>query len=86
MRAKVLKGYARGSEPFDGRPADILDPEMDAAKARVADISGADKFDVMTSAIYDQTGTQFVRIKHGLEEMPANMKGKTLEDIAAETS
>ena len=57
VRAKVLKGYARGSEPFDGRPADILDPEMDAAKARVADISGADKFDVMTSAIYDQTGT-----------------------------
>jgi hypothetical protein len=57
---------------------------MEAAKKRVADIPGADDWDVMTSAIYDVTGTQFVKIKRGVEEMPEEMKGKTLEDIAAE--
>jgi len=84
VRAKVLKGYARGTEPFDGRPADVLEPEMDQAKERVKDIPDADDFDVMTSAIYDVTGTQFVKIKHGLLPMPANMKGKSLDDIAEE--
>ena len=61
-----------------------LEPELDKARERVKDIPGADKFDVMTSAIYDITGTQFVRIKHGLEPMPAAMKGKTLDDVKAE--
>ncbi len=84
VRAKVLKKYKYGSDPFEGRPADILEPEMDQARDRVADIEGADEFDVMTAAIYDQTGTQFVRIKHGLEPMPEAMQGKTLEDVAKE--
>ncbi|KIX13660.1 pyruvate carboxylase subunit B [Dethiosulfatarculus sandiegensis] len=84
VRAKCLRGYSRGTEPFDGRPADVLEPEMEAAKKRVADIPGSDDWDVMTSAIYDVTGTQFVKIKRGVEEMPAEMKGKTLEDVAAE--
>ncbi len=84
VRKKVLKGYPRGSEPFHGRPADILEPELDQARERVKDIPGADKFDVMTSALYDITGTQFVRIKHGLEPMPPEMKPKTLEDVAEE--
>lgn len=84
VRAKVLKKYKYGSDPFDGRPADILEPEMEEARARVADIPGADKFDVMTAALYDQTGTQFVKIKRGVEEMPAAMKGKSLDDVAAE--
>ena len=84
VRKKVLKGYARGQDPITCRPADILEPEMDEAKARVKDIPGADKFDVMTAAIYDITGTQFVKIKRGQEDMPAAMKGKTLEDIKAE--
>ena len=84
LRKKLLKGFKYGDDDFEGRPADILEPEMDQAKERVKDIPGADKFDVMTSAIYDITGTQFVKIKRGQEEMPAAMKGKTLEDVAEE--
>jgi pyruvate carboxylase subunit B len=84
VRKKCLKTYKYGSDPFDGRPADILDPEMDQAKERVKDIPGADKWDVMTSAIYDITGTQLVKIKRGLEPMPDAMKPKTLEEVAAE--
>ena len=52
---------------------------MDAAKARVKDIPGVDKFDVMTAAIYDQTGTEFVKIKHGVVPMPESMKPKAAE-------
>ena len=66
LRAKILKGYKYGKDPFDARPADILEPEMAAAEERVKDIPDADKFDVMTAAIYDQTGTEFVKIKHGV--------------------
>ena len=84
VRKTVLKGYARGQDPITCRPADILEPEMDEAQARVKDIPGADKFDVMTAAIYDITGTQFVKIKRGVEPMPAAMKGKTLDDVKAE--
>ncbi|MCB2228411.1 MAG: pyruvate carboxylase subunit B [Desulfarculaceae bacterium] len=84
LRAKILKGYKYGKEPFDARPADILEPEMEAAKARVADIPDTDKFDVMTAAIYDQTGTEFVKIKHGVAPRPAAMEPKTLEQVKAE--
>ncbi len=84
VRRKCLKNYPRGSTPYTGRPADILEPELDKARERVKDIPGADEFDVMTAAIYDITGTQFVRIKHGLEPMPEHMKPKTLEDVAEE--
>ena len=84
VRAKALKKFSRGSEPITCRPADVLEPELHHAQERVKYIPGADKFDVMTAAIYDQTGTKFVRIKHGLEPLPAAMKGKTLEDVAQE--
>ncbi len=84
LRQKLLKGYPRGDAPFEGRPADVLEPEMDQARERVKEVPGADKFDVMTAAIYDITGTQFVKIKHGLEPMPESMKPKSLEDVAQE--
>ncbi|MBI4798358.1 MAG: pyruvate carboxylase subunit B [Desulfarculus sp.] len=84
VRRKALKKYPRGSEPITCRPADVIEPELHHAQDRVKDIPGSDKFDVMTAALYDQTGTQYVKIKHGLMPMPANMKGKTLEDVAAE--
>ncbi len=84
VRKKVLKGYARGSEPYHGRPADVLEPELAKAAERVKDIPGADKWDRMTSAIYDITGTQYVRIKRGVEPRPAAMEPKTLADVAAE--
>jgi pyruvate carboxylase subunit B len=84
VEKKVLKGYARGQEPITCRPADILEPELAEAKARVKAVPGADKFDVMTAAIYDITGTQYVKIKHGVEPMPAAMKPKTLDDVKAE--
>ena len=49
------------------RPGDALEAELDAARAAVADITD-DIDDVLTYALYPQTGLSFLRIKHGLEE------------------
>jgi pyruvate/oxaloacetate carboxyltransferase len=71
VRKKALKRHPRGSEPITCRPADVIEPELHLAKERVKDVPGADRFDVMTSALYDITGTEFVRKKHGLPPQPA---------------
>ena len=74
VREKGLRGYPRGTEPYHGRPADILEPELDEARKLVADIPGADDWDVVTAAIYPITGVQYVKIKRGVEPMPDSMK------------
>jgi pyruvate carboxylase subunit B len=65
VQRKALKRHPRGSTPITCRPADVLEPELDVARERVKDVPGADKFDVMTSALYDVTGTEFVKKKRG---------------------
>jgi pyruvate carboxylase subunit B len=39
---------------------------------------------VLIAAIYPNTGKQFLKWKYGLEEKPASVKPKTLEDIRKE--
>jgi pyruvate carboxylase subunit B len=75
VQRKALKRHPRGSTPITCRPADVLEPELQLARDRVKDVPGADKFDVMTSALYDITGTEFVRKKHGLPPQPADATG-----------
>ena len=79
----VLKGYEKGETPITGRAADILKPEMDKAKQDTKDIA-KDIGDVLIYAMYPQTGMKFLRIKYGLEPVPAAMKPKTLEEIKKE--
>ncbi len=64
---KVVEGDGGKSEPPPERPGDALDPELDAARAAVADVTD-DIDDVLTYALYPQTGLSFLRIKHGLEQ------------------
>ena len=64
---KVIEGDGGKSAPPPERPGDALEPELDAAKAAVADIT-EDIDDVLTYALYPQTGLSFLRIKHGVEE------------------
>jgi len=72
--AKIaLDGYERGSTPTTQRPGDLLEPEMEAARDAVKDIS-SDMDDVLTYALYPTTGLKFLRIKHGLDPMPDEMK------------
>jgi pyruvate/oxaloacetate carboxyltransferase len=83
VQKKVLKGYKRGETPVTGRAADNLEPELDNARERVKDLA-KDDYDVLIAAIYPNTGTQFLKWKYGLEEKPASVRPKTLEDIRKE--
>ena len=56
-----------------GRPADLLEPEMGKASEEIKDIS-TDLDDVLTYGLYPTTGMKFLRIKHGLDPVPEDMK------------
>ncbi|MFO7801860.1 MAG: pyruvate carboxylase subunit B, partial [Desulfovermiculus sp.] len=79
VQEKALKGYPRGEEPFNGRPADILEPELDKAKKDVEDLA-KDIDDVLIYALYPTTGKRFLKWKYGVEEMPEEVKPRTLEE------
>jgi pyruvate/oxaloacetate carboxyltransferase len=83
VRAKVLKGYKRGETPVTGRAADYLEPELEKAREKIGDLA-KDDFDLLIYALYPTTGEQFLKWKYGIEERPAEIKGKTLEDIRKE--
>jgi len=46
--------------------------------------SGQDDFGLLIYALYPTTGEQFLKWKYGLEEKPASVKPKTLDDIRKE--
>jgi pyruvate carboxylase subunit B len=66
---RVLNGYALGSEPISGRPSDILEPELGAAKV-ATDGLARDIGDVLIYALYPVTGKRFLRVKYGLDPAP----------------
>ncbi len=83
IQKKALKGYPRGETPFGGRPADILEPEMEK---NFKDVEGLAKDidDVLIYGMYPLTGKRFLKWKYGLEPVPPEVKAKTLEDCARE--
>ncbi len=83
VQKKMLKGYERGETPITVRPGEILEPEWDKA---VADTKGIAKNegDILIYALYPTTGMRFLKWKYGVEPIPAEVKGKTLEQIALE--
>ena len=70
-------------KPITTRPADLLEPELEKAKQAVKDIT-TDLGDVLTYALYPTTGMRFLRWKYKLEEPPAEVKPKTLEQAKRE--
>ena len=62
-----------GKDRIEGRPADHLDPELQAARDTVAELS-TDIDDALIYALYPTTGMRFLKIKHGIEPMPEDMK------------
>jgi len=79
----ALKGYERGETPITVRPADVLKPELEAAREATKGIA-KDIGDVLTYALYPQVGLRFLKWKYGLETPPADTKPKTLEDVKRE--
>jgi biotin carboxyl carrier protein len=78
-----LKGYERGETPTTKRPGEILEPEWDKAVAETKGLAKNDG-DVLIYALYPTTGARFLKWKYGLEEVPAEVKAKTLEQIKLE--
>jgi pyruvate carboxylase subunit B len=83
VRKKALKGYERGEKPIKGRPADVLEPELDNAKAVAGDLA-KDIDDLLIVALYPTTGVRFLKWKYNLEEVPDEVKPKTLEQAEEE--
>lgn len=83
VQKKALKDYPRGEEPFTGRPADVLEPELDKAKAMAKGLA-KDLDDEILVAIYPTTGMRFLKWKYGLEEVPDEVKPRTLEQVQEE--
>jgi pyruvate carboxylase subunit B len=83
VRKKALKGYERGEKPIKKRPADVLEPELDKAKAMAGDLA-KDIDDQLIVALYPTTGVRFLKWKYNLEEVPDEVKPKTLEQAKEE--
>ncbi len=79
----VLGNGARPDKATTGRPADLLTPEMSKAREAVKDIS-TDLDDVLTYGLYPATGMKFLRIKHGLDPVPEEMKARSAEKAPAQ--
>ncbi len=83
VQKQCLKGYERGEKPITCRPADILEPEMEKARAAVKELARTEG-DVLIYALYPTTGERFLKWKYGMEPVPESMKAKTMADIEKE--
>jgi len=80
VQKKALKGYDRGEEPITCRPAEVLEPEMEKAKAEIGDLA-VDLDDLVTYAMFPVTGKKFLQWKYGKEEVPESVKPITMEQV-----
>ena len=77
-----LKDY-KYKEPITSRPADVISPELKKAEEATKAIA-KNLEDVLTYALYSVTGMRFLKWKYGLEPLPDDVLGKSLEDIRKE--
>ena len=80
LQKKALKGYPRGEEPITCRPAEVLEPELEKAKAEIGDLA-VDMDDLLIYAQFPVTGRKFLEWKYGRAEVPASVKPITLESV-----
>ncbi len=83
VQKKALKGYPRGETPITARPGDIIEPELPKVKEEVKGLA-KDLDDEIICALYPLTGKRFLNWKYGNEEIPDEVKPKTLEDVKKE--
>ncbi|MDY0221846.1 MAG: pyruvate carboxylase subunit B [Desulfobacterium sp.] len=83
VQQKALKGYDRGEQPITCRPAEVLKPELEAARAEIKDLA-VDEDDLILYTLFPVTGKKFLQRKYGKEAVPATMRAITLEDVKKE--
>ncbi|MBF0229825.1 MAG: pyruvate carboxylase subunit B [Desulfamplus sp.] len=81
VQKKALKNYDRGSEPITCRPAEVLKPELEAAKEAIGELA-VDDDDLLVYTLFPVTGKKYLQIKYGKEPVPAAMKPITMDDVA----
>jgi pyruvate/oxaloacetate carboxyltransferase len=83
LTKKILKNYKRGQEPLKGRPADYLEPEIEAAKKSLGSLARNDE-DVLAYILYPTTMIKFLQTKYGIESpAEAVVKNSPTKDAAA---
>ena len=82
VRDELMDKLAESEDitPAPERPGAVVEPELEAAREAVSDLT-SDIDDALIYALYPQTGQRFLRIKHGLDPMPEEMKPRTLEEV-----
>ncbi|MEE4136577.1 MAG: pyruvate carboxylase subunit B [Desulforhopalus sp.] len=80
LQKKALKGYPRGETPITCRPAEVLEPELEKAKAEIGDLA-VDLDDLILYAQFPVTGKKFLEWKYGKSEPPASVKPITMEQV-----
>ena len=73
VRKRALAGMDGDQTEVIGRPEVWSEPELPSAAQEIEGIS-SDLDDILTYALYPQTGRKWLRIKHGLDPMPEEMK------------
>ena len=81
LQKKALKGYDRGETPITCKPADVLEPELAAAKKIIGDLA-VDDDDLILYTLFPVTGKKFLQMKYGKEAVPESMKAITMDDVA----
>lgn len=83
LRKKALKDYPRGEAHIDCRPGSVLEPEMPQVKIDAQGLA-KDIDDELILALYPVTGKRFLKWKYKLEDVPADVIAKTLDDVKRE--
>jgi pyruvate carboxylase subunit B len=83
VQKKALKDYPRGQKPISVRPGEILEPELETARAHAGDLARS-LDDLLIFALFPVTGKRFLMWKYGLEEPPVETRPKTLEQVDRE--
>ena len=76
----ALQDYERGTQPIEGRAADLLEAELPAATEAARGLA-RDIGDVLCCALYPTTGLRFLKWKYGVEAPPPETRPRTLEDV-----
>ncbi len=83
LQKKALSGYSRGEKPISCRAAEVVESELAKAKEDVSGLA-ADLDDTLIYALYPVTGKRFLKWKYGKDEVPEEVRPKTLEQIKTE--
>ncbi|NVM56501.1 MAG: pyruvate carboxylase subunit B [Desulfobacterales bacterium] len=79
VQNKALQGYTRGETPITVRPADVLEPELEDARAKVRGLARTREDEIIT-ALYPITGKRFLNWKYEKETPPSDLKPISLDE------